>query len=180
MNFTYGIMLTKQKVIKLIHRSLTGEKNTYLIINIAGKSSDPKITFSSNLFSNKAVSNFNNSLPSTKAFADSLKAAQIALKKHKKKENKLTKETVKQTRQQTKQIMKKAREVSQQLLKQNTPKSRKLARKVLRNARKMKKQLKKQALNNKKNMRKQTKNQIDTLKKRYKLITKELKRTFIK
>ena len=178
-NFTLGLTMSKQEILRLLHKTFTGEDNTFIYLTIIGKATDPKIRFSTNLLKKSTSANLQNQSLQTKALADSLRAARIVERQQKKQSLNQAKETIKQTRQRTKLIMRKARKISRQLMKQNTPDARKKARQVIRNARKMRRQLIKLATQNKKFQKKKAKVQIDTLSTKYRELKRRLRKIII-
>ncbi len=178
-NFTLGLTVSKKEILRLLHKTITGEDHTFIYLTIIGKATDPKIRISTNLLRKSTTANLQNQSLHTKALADSLRAARVVERQQKKQSLAQAKQNIKQTRQRTKLIMRKARKISRQLLKQNTPEARKKARQVIRNARKMRKQLLKLASKNRKLQKKKARVKIDTLSTKYRELKRRLRKIII-
>ncbi len=178
-NLTLGLTMSKQEILRLLHKTFTGENQTFIYIKLIGDAADPKIRLSANLFKKSTTANIQNQSLQTKALTDSIRAAKIVERQKKKQNISEAKQLIKQTRQRTRLIMRKAREISRQLQKQNTPEARKKARQVIRNARKMRKSLIKRATNFKKIEKHKQKSKIDTLNVKYRKLRKKLRKIII-
>ncbi len=175
-NFTFGIQMSRQEILRVLHKTLTGEDHAFVYLTVLGKASDPKMRISANILTRTSVANLSNQSIQTKALADSLRAARVVQKQQKKQAANETKILIKQTRKRARMIMRKAREIAHELMQQNTPQAHRKARKVIRNARRMRRQLLKQATQTRKLRKKQAKSKIHSTTSKYKKLKKRLKK----